>query len=81
MVHMSLRSTDRETFATVLFVPCKKCHKLYSILFWNLFWQFYYICPKTHNIFGNNYLFLLALVHVSMSICHPHGVSCYICWS
>jgi len=45
MVHMTLTSTDRETFTAVLLVPYKKCHKLYSNLFWNLFCLFYYICP------------------------------------
>lgn len=34
---------------------------------------------QMHNILGNNYLFLIALVRISMFACHPQGISCYVC--
>jgi len=32
-------------------------------------------------VYVNNYLFLIALLHVSMFIHHPQGVSYYVCQS
>jgi hypothetical protein len=34
---------------------------------------------QMHNIFINNQLFLAALLHASISIHHPQGVSYYVC--
>jgi hypothetical protein len=42
------------------------------------FVEFYYIFQQMHNIYLKN-LFIKALLHVSMFVHHPLGVSYYVC--
>ena len=68
MVHMSLTSTDRETFTAVLLVPYKKVTNCTQFYFEIYFDYFIIFVQKMHNIFDKNYLFLIAILHVSMYV-------------
>jgi len=43
------------------------------------FVEFIIFVQQMHNIFVKNYLFLIALLHVSMFRHHPQGISYYVC--
>jgi hypothetical protein len=74
MVRMSLTSADREGCASLLLVPYINVANCTQFSFG--IYSFYFITfVQVYNIFGNNYLFTIAFLHVSMFAYHPQGVS------